>query len=105
MYDLPILSELREQLRNSDAKLMTQARNEEQLRKELEKMREQANRDQKMLSMRSDLINNLQENEKESQNKINKMYYQANEKDTLLKQVQVPDSVAILILIPISLSR
>lgn len=68
-------------------------------------MREQAERDQKMLSMRSDLINNLQESEKESQNKIDKMYYQANEKDTLLKQVQVPDSVAILILISISLSR
>ncbi|KPU76080.1 uncharacterized protein Dana_GF12073, isoform F [Drosophila ananassae] len=81
------VNELREQLRNSDAKLMTQARIEEQLRKDLEKLREQAGRDQKMLSMRSELINNLQENEKESQNKINKMYYQANEKDTLLKQV------------------
>nr|XP_043068722.1 synaptonemal complex protein 1-like [Drosophila bipectinata] len=68
------LNELREQLRNSEAKRIIHARNEEQLRKDLEKLRDQSSRDQKMLSLRSDMINDLQDNERDCQLKIDKMY-------------------------------
>ncbi|KAH8275864.1 hypothetical protein KR026_002966 [Drosophila bipectinata] len=67
------LNELREQLRNSEAKRIIHARNEEQLRKDLEKLRDQSSRDQKMLSLRSDMINDLQDNERDCQLKIDKM--------------------------------
>ncbi|XP_070138947.1 uncharacterized protein MCAP_0864-like isoform X1 [Drosophila bipectinata] len=68
------LNELREQLRNSEAKRIIHARNEEQLRKDLEKLRDQSSRDQKMLSLRSDMINDLQDNERDCQLKIDKIY-------------------------------
>jgi len=44
--------------------------------------------DQQMLTARSELINNLQKTEQENRAKLDQMYYQVSEKDTLINQVR-----------------
>ncbi|KAH8271538.1 hypothetical protein KR018_004695 [Drosophila ironensis] len=81
------MNDLKDKLRVSTAELDKSARTEQHLRKDILKLREQSERDQKMLSMRSDLINTLQESERDAKKKLEEMYSQSNEKDSLIDQV------------------
>lgn len=83
-----ITSDLRETLSVTNAKLETQSKLEVQLRKEVSKMREQMVIDQKLLNARSELIATLQKNEEDSRTKLDQMYYQVSEKETLINQVR-----------------
>lgn len=65
-----------------------QSKLEVQLRKEVSKMREQMVIDQKLLNARSELIATLQKNEEDSRTKLDQMYYQVSEKETLINQVR-----------------
>ncbi|KAH8401045.1 hypothetical protein KR009_002607 [Drosophila setifemur] len=82
------INDLKQMLKSSAGEKENQAKTEEKLRKELAKMREQIDQDQHMLTMRGDLINSLQETEKDTRTKLDKMYYQVSEKDTLINQVR-----------------
>nr|NP_725124.1 salto, isoform C [Drosophila melanogaster]AAM68658.1 salto, isoform C [Drosophila melanogaster] len=81
------ISDLRETLSVTNAKLEMQSKLEVQLRKEVSKMREQMVIDQKLLNARSELIATLQKNEEDSRTKLDQMYYQVSEKETLINQV------------------
>ncbi|XP_032571876.1 coiled-coil domain-containing protein 186 isoform X3 [Drosophila sechellia] len=81
------ISDLKETLNVTNAKLDMQSKLEVQLRKEVSKMREQSVIDQKLLRARSELIATLQKNGQDSSTKLDQMYYQVSEKDTLINQV------------------
>ncbi|XP_037712803.1 myosin-14 isoform X3 [Drosophila subpulchrella] len=81
------ISDLKESLKITTTKSEFHSKAEEQLRKEIAKMREQMALDQQMLTARSELINNLQKTEQENRTKLDQMYYQVSEKDTLITQV------------------
>ncbi|XP_016981253.1 filamin-A-interacting protein 1 isoform X2 [Drosophila rhopaloa] len=72
------ISELKEALKVKSDESESHVQAEEQLNKEMVKMREKINLDQQMLNARSDLINSLQKNEQENRTKMDKMYYQVN---------------------------
>ncbi|XP_070069557.1 ERC protein 2 isoform X2 [Drosophila takahashii] len=81
------ISDLKEALKITTTKSDFHSKAEEQLRKEMAKMREQMDIDKQMLKARSDLINSLQKNELENRTKLDQMYYQISEKDTQINQV------------------
>ncbi|XP_032571875.1 coiled-coil domain-containing protein 186 isoform X2 [Drosophila sechellia] len=72
------ISDLKETLNVTNAKLDMQSKLEVQLRKEVSKMREQSVIDQKLLRARSELIATLQKNGQDSSTKLDQMYYQVN---------------------------
>ncbi|XP_037712802.1 uncharacterized protein LOC119549119 isoform X2 [Drosophila subpulchrella] len=72
------ISDLKESLKITTTKSEFHSKAEEQLRKEIAKMREQMALDQQMLTARSELINNLQKTEQENRTKLDQMYYQVN---------------------------
>ncbi|KMY93152.1 coiled-coil domain-containing protein 186 isoform X2 [Drosophila simulans] len=72
------ISDLKETLNGTNAKLDMQSKLEVQLRKEVSKMREQSVIDQKLLRARSELIATLQKNGQDSSTKLDQMYYQVN---------------------------
>jgi len=84
----PKCSDLKESLKITTTKSEFHSKAEEQLRKEIAKLREQMALDQQMLTARSELINNLQKTEQENRAKLDQMYYQVSEKDTLINQVR-----------------
>nr|XP_016927845.1 nuclease SbcCD subunit C isoform X2 [Drosophila suzukii] len=72
------ISDLKESLKITTTKSEFHSKAEEQLRKEIAKLREQMALDQQMLTARSELINNLQKTEQENRAKLDQMYYQVN---------------------------
>ncbi|XP_043948294.1 uncharacterized protein LOC108022094 isoform X2 [Drosophila biarmipes] len=72
------ISDLKESLKITTTESDFHCKAEEQLRKEIAKMREQMALDQQMLTARSELINNLQKTEQENRAKLDQMYYQVN---------------------------
>ncbi|XP_052840536.1 myosin-2 isoform X2 [Drosophila gunungcola] len=81
------ISELKEALKIKSNELETQSEVEDQLKKEMAKLREKIKLDQQMLTARSDLIKSLQKTEQESRAKLEKMYCQVGETNTLISQV------------------
>ncbi|XP_037712804.1 protein CROWDED NUCLEI 3 isoform X4 [Drosophila subpulchrella] len=67
------ISDLKESLKITTTKSEFHSKAEEQLRKEIAKMREQMALDQQMLTARSELINNLQKTEQENRTKLDQM--------------------------------
>ncbi|KRJ99469.1 girdin isoform X2 [Drosophila yakuba] len=81
------ISDLKEALSATNAKLDLQSKVEQQLRQEVSKMQQQTELDRKLLEARGDLISTLQKNEQDNRSKLDQMYYQVSEKDTLINQV------------------
>ncbi|XP_017039302.1 ELKS/Rab6-interacting/CAST family member 1 isoform X2 [Drosophila ficusphila] len=81
------IKELSNALKSTSKEAEIHAKAEEELRKEVAKMRDQIELDQQMLTARSDLINRLQKLEHENRLKLEQMYFEVSEKDTMINQV------------------
>ncbi|XP_041563507.1 myosin-3 isoform X2 [Drosophila elegans] len=82
------INELKESLKIKSNELETQSQVEDRLNKEINKLRERIDLDQQMLTARSDLITSLQKAEQENRAKLDKMYCEVGEKNTLISQVK-----------------
>ncbi|KAI8033104.1 hypothetical protein M5D96_014142 [Drosophila gunungcola] len=80
------ISKLKEALNIKSIESETQSQVEGRLNKEITKLREKIDLDQQKLTARNHLINSLQKTEQENRAKLDKMYCQVGEKNTLISQ-------------------
>ncbi|XP_030382504.1 myosin heavy chain, muscle isoform X3 [Scaptodrosophila lebanonensis] len=87
-------SELQIQLKGNEYKLDSQPpiaqKLQEQLRKadiQIAHLQEQAERDRQVLAVRCEMINAMQQHEHDNRNKLDELYYQISEKNTLISQI------------------
>ncbi|XP_052858195.1 uncharacterized protein LOC128265977 [Drosophila gunungcola] len=78
------ISKLKEALNIKSIESETQSQVEGRLNKEITKLREKIDLDQQKLTARNHLINSLQKTEQENRAKLDKMYCQVGEKNTLI---------------------
>ncbi|XP_030382509.1 uncharacterized protein LOC115630016 isoform X6 [Scaptodrosophila lebanonensis] len=87
-------NELQIQLKGNEYKLDSQPpiaqKLQEQLRKadiQIAHLQEQAERDRQVLAVRCEMINAMQQHEHDNRNKLDELYYQISEKNTLISQI------------------
>ncbi|KAI8033184.1 hypothetical protein M5D96_014061 [Drosophila gunungcola] len=80
------ISKLKEALNIKSIESETQSQVEGRLNKEITKLREKIDLDQQKLTARNHLKNSLQKTEQENRAKLDKMYCQVGEKNTLISQ-------------------